>query len=106
MKEPKHATARARRTQLPRKKAPRPRKVANSAQRSTRESTSAPRGLATPACRATPPSRTSSVPATMVSRSEERRVGEVGGSGGVCYLYVTHSEFYVEDGSNVCVVCV
>src|SRR5881409_101997 len=68
MKEPKHATARARRTQLSRKKAPRPRKVANSAQRSTRESTSAPRGLATPARRATPPSRMSSVPATMVSQ--------------------------------------
>src|SRR5216683_1855227 len=68
MKDPKHATARARRTQLSRKKAPRPRKVANSAQRSTRESTSAPRGLATPARRATPPSRTSSVPATMVSQ--------------------------------------
>src|SRR5436189_187046 len=68
MKEPKHATARARRTQLSRKKAPRPTKVANSAQRSTRESTSAPRGLATPARRATPPSRTSSVPATMVSQ--------------------------------------
>src|SRR6266705_443798 len=68
MKEPKHATARARRTQLSRKKAPRPRKVANSAQRSTRESTSAPRGPATPARRATPPSRMSSVPATMVSQ--------------------------------------
>src|SRR5438128_3886400 len=68
MKEPKHATATARTIQLSRKKAPRPRKVANSAQRSTRESTSAPRGLATPACRATPPSRTSSVPATMVSQ--------------------------------------
>src|SRR5216683_5342993 len=68
MKDPKHATARARRTQLSRKKAPRPRKVANSAQRSTRESTSAPRGLATPTRRATPPSRTSSVPATMVSQ--------------------------------------
>src|SRR6266446_4988669 len=62
------ATARARRTQLSRKKAPRPRKVANSAQRSTRESISAPRGLATPTRRATPPSRTSSVPATMVSQ--------------------------------------
>src|SRR5207244_1506168 len=67
-KERKHATATARTIQLSRKKAPRPRKVANSAQRSTRESTSAPRGLATPACRATPPSRTSSVPATMVSQ--------------------------------------
>src|SRR2546425_598558 len=44
MKEAKHATASAGRTQLSRKKTPRPRKGANSAQRSTSESTSAPRG--------------------------------------------------------------
>src|SRR5579884_432763 len=68
MRLAKAAPTTARHTQLRRKKSPSPRKVANSAQRSTTESTNAPRGLAACRRRATAPSRMSSVPARIVSQ--------------------------------------